>query len=122
MDPTPERVAGSLRVSIGLLRRKLRALPLADQGELTFPETAALARLERGGATTPGELARQEQISPQSMGATLGGLENRGLVERVRDRSDGRRWIMSITDDGSAALADRRDARVRVLAEVLASE
>ena len=34
---------------------------------------------------TPGELAKLEQISPQSMGATLASLEARGLVQRRPD-------------------------------------
>ena len=64
-----DQVAAALRVSVGLLVRRLRQIPV--EGELTLSETSALARLDRGGPTTPGALAKQEQISPQSMGATL---------------------------------------------------
>jgi DNA-binding MarR family transcriptional regulator len=55
------------------------------------PETSALARLDRNGAATSSELARVEQISPQSMGATMSALEARGLVARDPDARDGRR-------------------------------
>ena len=82
-------LAGELRTSMGLLLRRLRQVPAA--GEPTLPETSALARLDRGGPTTASELARAEQISPQSMGATLGALEARGLVGRPSDPADGRR-------------------------------
>src|SRR6516165_7027835 len=96
--PDAHEVAAALRVSIGLLRRRLRQVQ--PEGELTLPETSALARLDRGGPATPGVLAKLEQISPQSVGATLGALEARGRVERCPDPSDGRRAVMSLTEAG----------------------
>jgi DNA-binding MarR family transcriptional regulator len=114
-----EQVAAALRVSIGLLVRELRQSQ-ADGG-LTMPETSALARLDRGGPTTSSALAKVEQISPQSMGATLGGLEDRGLVERRPDPQDGRRVVLSITTSGLQALRTRRDARSGRMAQALSS-
>jgi DNA-binding MarR family transcriptional regulator len=115
--PDAHEVAAALRVSIGLLRRRLRQVQ--PDGELTLPETAALARLDRGGPATPGGLAKQEQISPQSMGATLGALEARGLVERRPDPSDGRRAVISLTGAGRQVLQDKRNARTQQLAQAL---
>jgi DNA-binding MarR family transcriptional regulator len=112
-----DRAARALFVSMGLLRRRLRAS--ASPGEVTFPEVAALARLERGGPATSAELARLEQISPQSMGATLAGLEERGLVTRSADPADGRRVVMSVTDFGRQMVGRRRDARVEQIAAAL---
>ena len=63
-----EPLAGELRVSIGLLVRRLRQT--VAPGELTMPETSALARLDRAGPTTASALAKLEQIGPQSIGAT----------------------------------------------------
>jgi DNA-binding MarR family transcriptional regulator len=111
-------VASALRVSIGLFVRRLRQSPVA--GELTLPEVSALSRLERAGAATTSDLARTEQISPQAMGSTLAGLEARGLVERRRDESDGRRMAMSVTKAGQRALRDKRSARTEQLAKLLA--
>ncbi len=118
-DPYVDQVAGALRVSIGLLRRRLRQAQ-ADGG-LTLPETSALARLDRGGPTTSAALARIEQISPQSMGATLGALEARGLIERGSDPQDGRRAVMSVTEAGLQALRDRRNAGTEQLAQALST-
>jgi DNA-binding MarR family transcriptional regulator len=118
-DAEVEQVAGALQVSIGLLRRQLRQTQ-AD-GELTVPETAALARLDRGGPATASALARLEQISPQSMGATLGALEVRGLVERRPDPGDGRRVVLSVTDAGLQVLRNRRSARTEQLARALSA-
>jgi DNA-binding MarR family transcriptional regulator len=118
-EPDVQRLAGALHVSIGLLVRRMRQIQ-AD-GELTVPESSALARLDRGGPTTSTALARLEQISPQSMGATLGALEARGLVQRCPDPEDGRRAVISATEAGLRALRDRRSARTEQLAQALSN-
>ncbi len=118
-DPDIDDVAKALQVSIGLLLRRVRQAQA--EGELTAPESAALARLDRGGATTASALAKLEQISPQSMGATLGALEARGLVERRPDPEDGRRAVISVTGAGLEALRDRRNARTAQLAQALST-
>jgi DNA-binding MarR family transcriptional regulator len=118
-EPDVSEVAGALRVSIGLLLRRLRQT--RGESELSLPETAALARLDRGGPATPGALAKLEQISPQSMGATIGALELRGLVERRSDPGDGRRAVISLTDAGRRVLGDRRNARTEQLARALSA-
>jgi DNA-binding MarR family transcriptional regulator len=114
----PAKVALDLRLAVGLLRRRLRQTPV--EGDLTLPETAALARLDRGGPSTASALAREEQISPQSMGTTLAGLEARGLVARAPDPDDGRRVVLSLSGAGRQALRDRRAARTEQLARALA--
>jgi DNA-binding MarR family transcriptional regulator len=112
-------VAAALRVSMGLLLRRLRQVGVP--GELTVPETSALARLDRNGPATSSELARVEQISPQSMGATLSALEARGLVTRDPDARDGRRIVLSVTEAGRQLLRDKRDARTEHLARALSA-
>ena len=118
-DPDVGQVAAALRVSIGLLLRRLRQVRV--EGELTLPESSALVRLDRGGPTTPSDLAKLEQISPQSMGATLAALEARGLVERRPDPRDGRRVVLSVTEAGREVLLDKRNARARQLAQALSA-
>src|SRR6202451_3384873 len=118
-DPDVNDVAGVLRVAIGLLLRRMRQGQGA--GELTLPKSSPLPRLDRGGPTTSSALAKLEQISPQSMGATLGGLEDRGLLDRRSDPADGRRVVLSLTAAGMQALQNRRDAGNKALAEALAA-
>src|SRR3984885_5899257 len=115
MPPGPDvhEVAGALRVSIGLLLRRLRQT--RTDGELTLPESSALTRLDRAGPATASALAKLEQISPQSMGATLGACEARDLIERRPDPGDGRRAVLSVTDAGSRLLRDKRNARTERL-------
>jgi DNA-binding MarR family transcriptional regulator len=118
-DPVVDDVAGALQSSVRLLVQRLRQTQ-AVEGDLTSSETSALARLDRAGPTTAAELARLERISPQSMGATLGALEERGLVRRAPDPDDGRRLIMSLTDEGQELLRRRRQARNELLSHALA--
>jgi DNA-binding MarR family transcriptional regulator len=115
----PIDVAHELLVSIGLLVRRVRQVQ--GDGELTIPETSALARLDRGGPATSSALAKLEQISPQSMGATLAALEARGFIERTPDPVDGRRIVMSVTDAGMEVLRRRRSARAEQLAKALSA-
>jgi DNA-binding MarR family transcriptional regulator len=119
MDPMVMEVAGALRVSVGLLVRRLRQAQA--EGELRMPEISALARLDHGGSMSAAELARLEQISPQSMGATVAALEARGLIERRPDPADGRRSLLTVTEAGLRALGNRRNARTEVLARALSA-
>jgi DNA-binding MarR family transcriptional regulator len=116
-DPDVWQLASALRVSMGLMVRRLRQVEAGD--ELTVPETAALARLDRGGPATAAALAKVEQISPQSMGATLAALEARGLVDRRPDPADGRRILLSLTDAGLDVLRTRRNVKTERLARAL---
>jgi DNA-binding MarR family transcriptional regulator len=112
-------IAAALRVSIGLLLRRLRQVRPDD--EITLPESSALARLDRTGPATPGALAKVEQISPQSMGATIAALETRGLVERHADPADGRRVVLSVTGAGLELLRNKRGARTEQMAQALSA-
>jgi DNA-binding MarR family transcriptional regulator len=114
-----DQIAGSLRLSLGILIRRLRQVRSED--ELTLPEISVLARLDRDGPTTVTALAKLEQISAQSMGATLGALEARGLVTRASDPGDGRRVVMSATAAGLANLQTGRNARLQALARALST-
>jgi DNA-binding MarR family transcriptional regulator len=117
---TTEALAQELRTGIGLLLRRLRQVHAED--ELTLPEAGALARLDRYGPATASELAKREQISPQSMGATTAALEARGLIERTADPDDGRRQILSPTKAGMTTLRSRRNAKSEAMAAALDAE
>ncbi|HWG13301.1 MAG TPA: MarR family transcriptional regulator [Streptosporangiaceae bacterium] len=116
-QPDVSDVAAALRESVGLLLRRLRQQHL--EGELTLPENSALTRLSRNGPATSSALAKLEQISPQSMGATLANLEAQGLVTRHPDPEDGRRVVLSVTAAGQQILQNKRNARTRQLATAL---
>jgi DNA-binding MarR family transcriptional regulator len=112
-------LAASLGASLGLLYRRLRQC--TGEGDLTLPERSALSRLARGGPMTASALAKQEQISAQSIGATLATLEHRSLVMRTPDPDDGRRMILTLTDAGHAAVDAKRAARNARLSQALSA-
>jgi DNA-binding MarR family transcriptional regulator len=118
-DPDLDDLAAVLLDGVGLLIRRIRQTSV--EGGLTPPESSALARLARSGPATSSALAKLEQISPQSMGVTLSGLEERGLIVRQPDNHDGRRVLLSITDTGNEARQVRRTARSEQIARALAS-
>lgn len=75
----------------------------------------------RTGAKTPGELADAERVSAPSMSKTVSVLVDRGLAERSPDPDDGRRCLLEITKEGSAALAEVASERDSFMVQRLAS-
>lgn len=116
-DLDPSGVAAALLASVSVLVRRVRQVP--PGGGLTMPERTALSRLDRSGPTTSSALAREVQITAQAMGATLNALQARGLVERRPDPDDGRRVVLTVTEAGSQALKDKRNARTELIAQAL---
>jgi DNA-binding MarR family transcriptional regulator len=118
-SPAPQEIAGSLRAVLGVLYRRIRQTRVA--GDLTLPESSALGRLDHHGPTTAAQLAKLEQISPQSMGTTLQALEAKELIQRAPDPGDGRRVILSLTDAGRDTVQSKRTARTEQLTRALAA-
>ena len=107
-QPDVRVTAARLRVSLSAFRRRLHEAAL--DGDLSAPQLTALSRIDRLGPVTTAELARREQITPQAMGVTVASLEQRGLVARSADASDGRRSILSLTPSGREAIHSGRSA------------
>src|SRR5580704_2374715 len=87
-----------LTQSIGLLIRRVRSA--AASHELSWTESAVMARLSRDGPATIAELARAESMKPQSMGTTVAALEERGLVGRKPHPADGRQVNIELSAKG----------------------
>jgi len=104
---------------LAALYRRIRQTK--ELGELTGPESSALSRLAHHGSMTAAELAKLEQISPQSIATTLQGLVGKRLVQRSADPADGRRLILSLTTEGEETIARRRSARTEQLSQALAA-
>jgi DNA-binding MarR family transcriptional regulator len=88
-------LAAELHALHGKLKRKLREQ--ASAGDLTPSQTAVLRHLGQNGPTTVTALAKMEGVRPQSMGATVAGLEALGFVKGAPDIKDGRQTILSLT-------------------------
>lgn len=65
-----------------------------------------LVQLVDGGPQRVGELAAKVPCSQPTVTAIANGLEETGLIRRVRDTTDGRAIQLCITDAGRAALLD----------------
>lgn len=61
--------------------------------------------IAKGGHSTPTELADALHLSPQTMAGILQRLEQRGMIQRERDASDRRSFMVRLTAEGIAAEA-----------------
>ncbi len=104
--------------SVGRLYRRIRAA--AATHELSLTEGAVLVRLDKHGPATTADLARAESVKPQSMGATIAALEERGLVTRKPHATDGRQMLIALTPKGLDVRQSAQDAKRTWLAEAVA--
>jgi DNA-binding MarR family transcriptional regulator len=69
--------------------------------------TAIRFVITRGGALTPGQLAKIMLRSKNSISNLINGLESDGLIERVHSRKDHRVVIVKVTSKGLKFAVDR---------------
>jgi DNA-binding MarR family transcriptional regulator len=83
---------------------------------LTPQQDAALQHLALSGPLTIGELARHFARAQSVVSEIVGGLEDKGLLERMRDAHDRRRTLVWLTDEARRVLAARAEVldRTRV--------
>jgi len=112
-QPSSADVSREIRVVFGRLQRRLREI--ADADDLTSPQAAALSTLRKHGPASASELADREGVRPQSIATIVAALEQRGLVRRDPDPGDGRRLIVSLTDDGQGRADGTLSARAEWL-------
>ncbi|GAA4169046.1 MarR family winged helix-turn-helix transcriptional regulator [Gryllotalpicola koreensis] len=118
--PDPELLADRIGDMLASLRRAMRSG--RQIGELPPRHEAALAWLRRKRQLTTAELARFEQITPQSMGAVVADLVERGWVVKSKDPEDGRRELLTLTDAGAATVNQTDEARHADLVRLLATK
>ena len=111
VDPTV--LAGRLRLSVTRLARLLRN---QDDSGLSATLGAALATIAHSGPLTLGELAATEQVSPPSITKVVDKLEQRGLVSRRSDETDGRVCRVQLTAAGRRQFEGMRRRRTAWLA------
>jgi DNA-binding MarR family transcriptional regulator len=121
-DDDATKVAHDLRLAIGRLARRLRQLYALHPGDqLSFTELAVLSRLHRDGPATASQLANGERVTAQAVGAAIGALHQRGLVERTSDPHDRRKTTISLTDPGRAAFTVREQAVIDRMVQAVAA-
>lgn len=90
----------NLMSAVGLLTRRVRAA--AASHELSLSQSMVMARIAKDGPATASDLAREESLTPQSMGTILSELEELGLITREPHPTDGRQKVISLTEKGLA--------------------
>jgi DNA-binding MarR family transcriptional regulator len=121
-DADAPEVAHDLRLAVGRIARRMRSLYAQRSGDqLTFIELAVLSRLHRDGPASASQLANGERVTAQAIGAAIGALHQRGLVERTPDPGDHRKTILSLTDPGRSAFTVREQTVIDRMVEALES-
>jgi DNA-binding MarR family transcriptional regulator len=115
---TVTEVAATLAVDLDRIMVLYRSL--TPPGGLSLTSVATLAALERFGPQRLTALAAREAVTQPAMTQLISRLEDGGQVRRESDPDDGRVVLVTITDEGRATLAHRRDSRAARLAAVLA--
>lgn len=111
------QAARDLRVFYSRLRRRMREVATDD--DLTPSQTAVLIRMWKEGPSSTSALAGAERVRPQSMAATVAGLDQQGLIRRAPDPEDGRRQVLSLTAAGRRRAENHRQLREEWLARAM---
>jgi DNA-binding MarR family transcriptional regulator len=115
--------ASQLRIATFRLARRMRTQRAVDS--MSDGQFAVLAALWVHGPHTLGELADRERVSAPSMNRTVNCLQESGYISRSADENDGRKVVISLTDEGTAVVdetARRRDAWVESALDDLSEE
>lgn len=63
---------------------------------------------ESGASVASGEIARQMGVSTARVASALNTLEGKDYIKREKEKSDGRKVVISLTDKGAEALKERQ--------------
>jgi DNA-binding MarR family transcriptional regulator len=106
---TPDESTALIARAVLRLGRSLRAArPL---GGIPLAQLGLLDSIARGGPLPAARLAEAQRLQPQSLTRHIAGLEEAGLIERVRSDADRRAILLSATEAGRNAL--RHDLAAR---------
>jgi DNA-binding MarR family transcriptional regulator len=108
-------LANALRPAVMKLARRLRQMTTDPFGP-SSSQLSAMAVLLDSGIQRIGALAAAEKMQPPSMTRIVNSLEERGLVTRSPDPSDGRQCFVGLTDAGREMLLANRRRRDEWLA------
>ena len=119
------RTTATERQKATALRRAATALAARTRveraGSLSLNQTAVLGRIVTLGPITPGEVAAQLRMLPQSLTRTFAALEVAGYVRRMPDPDDGRAALLVATAEGRRAIQAEMAPRDRWLARAMAT-
>ena len=100
--------------------RIVRWVPKDGDIEISLAAARLLARLNDDGPTRISDLAVAERCSQPTITNHVKRLEGLSLVDRAVDPTDGRAWVITLTDEGRDQLAEMRRSLSRSLQPYLA--
>lgn len=119
LDITPnQESAVALRLAITRTSRRLRQEAASD---LSPTAMAALASIERHAPVTPTKLAEIERVKRPTITRVINNLVEAGVISRSPDPEDGRSCRLTMTEEGTARLAEHRFRKSAYLARLLDS-
>ena len=115
-------LAAGLRSQVSRLVKMMRRETRNDD-LLSLTERSILARLNERGELLPGELATIEKVSTQAISQVLNHLLEMGLILRTPSKEDGRKVIVTLTEEGQRGvrrrLSEKQEWLTRTIAEKL---
>lgn len=115
---TLESATTDFAQATALLTRRMRVA--GGTQDLSWSQAIVLRRLASSGPATIAELAREEGVKPQSMGATVAALAELGWVQRKPHPTDGRQQNIELTAEGAAARNSAQHAKRAWLTQAIA--
>ena len=113
---TTTDLAVRLRAVVARTARRLRQ---EADSPLSPTLQAALGTVARHGPLTPSELAERERVQRPTATKLIARLEAEGMVQRAEVPGDGRSTLISVTDAGTAEIAEIRTRKDAFLAQRL---
>lgn len=107
----------TLPITMRALSQDARAMP---GGHGTMPQYRILGFLHHHGSVSMGKLAEWHSVTLPTMTKIIGGLVDRGLVERWPDERDRRVVVLRLTDEGQTMFADLKAHMETRLAALMA--
>jgi DNA-binding MarR family transcriptional regulator len=115
-DSEPERV-GLRYLSLAYRLRKVLDEHMVTSG-LSLARTKVLQVLERYGSLRQTSLAQELGFAQRTVTQAVESLAKAGLVDRMSDPADGRAKLVTLTDEGAAALAASTTAGDELLQQI----
>jgi DNA-binding MarR family transcriptional regulator len=107
-DETIEDWAARLRSVVPPLERSLRS---QSPDNVTPTQLSVFGAIYRHGPLALGELAHRERLSPPTISKVVSSLEDRGLIERLRDAEDRRVCRVVVSQTGHEFIHEGRARR-----------